>query len=204
MTYWFYNLGKVLTGFLFRIWFRLEFHGVENQPMDRGYILCCNHRSALDPVLVAQKVKKPVRYMAKAELFENGFVRFIISHLGAFPVARGKGDTSAIEQAVETVKNGWVLGLFPEGTRSPNDQLLRFKSGAAVIAAQSGGDLLPAAIWYSGKSFRSKVVIRYGKPIESSKIQIEENSAKQIKVVIGILRDEVEQLLEEIRSCESK
>ena len=119
-------------------------------------------------------------------------------------MARGKGDTSAIDTAVETVKSGRVLGLFPEGTRSHDDQLLRFKSGAAVIASQSGGDLLPAAIWYEGKKFRSRVVIRYGKPNANSQILIEENSTKQIKVVVALLRDEVEKLLEETRSCELK
>ena len=204
MTNWFYYLGKIITGFIFRIWFHIEFHGQENQPQDRGYILCCNHRSALDPVLIAQKIKKPIRYMAKMELFQNPFIGFIIRHLGAFPVARGKGDTSAIDTAVETVKSGRVLGLFPEGTRSHDDQLLRFKSGAAVIASQSGGDLLPVAIWYEGKKFRSRVVIRYGKPIANSQILIEENSTKQIKVVVALWRDEVDNLLEETRSCELK
>jgi len=204
MINWFYYFGKAVTGFIFRFWFHIEFYGQENQPQDRGYILCCNHRSALDPVLIAQKIKKPIRYMAKMELFQNKFVSFIIRHLGAFPVARGKGDTSAIETAVETVKSGRVLGLFPEGTRSHDDQLLRFKSGAAVIASQSGGDLLPAAIWYGGKGFRSKVVIRYGKPIANSRILIEENSAKQVKAAVALLRDEVEKLLEETRLCESK
>ncbi len=204
MTNWFYYLGKVVTGFIFRIWFHMEFYGQENQPRDRGYILCCNHRSGLDPVLVAQKVKKPIRYMAKSELFQNKFVSFIIRHLGAFPVARGKGDTSAIDTAVETVKSGRVLGLFPEGTRSHDDQLLRFKSGAVVIASQSGGDLLPASIWYSGKKFRSKVVIRYGKPISNSQILIEGNSTKQIKAVVSMLHEEVEKLLEETRLCKLK
>ena len=204
MTNWFYYLGKIITGFIFRICFHIEFHGQENQPQNRGYILCCNHRSALDPVLIAQKIKKPIRYMAKMELFQNPFIGFIIRHLGAFPVARGKGDTSAIDTAVETVKSGRVLGLFPEGTRSHDDQLLRFKSGAAVIASQSGGDLLPVALWYEGKKFRSRVVIRYGKPIANSQILIEENSTKQIKVVVALLRDEVEKLLEETRSCELK
>ena len=204
MINWFYYFGKAVTGLIFRFWFHIEFYGQENQPQDRGYILCCNHRSALDPVLIAQKIKRPIRYMAKMELFQNKFVSFIIRHLGAFPVARGKGDTSAIETAVETVKSGRVLGLFPEGTRSHDDQLLRFKSGAALIASQSGGDLLPAAIWYGGKGFRSKVVIRYGKPIANSRILIEENSAKQVKAAVALLRDEVEKLLEETRLCESK
>ena len=75
---------------------------------------------------------------------------------------------------------------------------------AAVIASKSGGDLLPAAIWYGGKGFRSRVVIRYGKPIANSQIVIEENSTKQIKAVVALLHDEVEKLLEETRSCESK
>ena len=147
---------------------------------------------------------KPIRYMAKAELFQNKFVSFIIRHLGAFPVARGKGDTSAIDTAVETVKSGRVLGLFPEGTRSHDDQLLRFKSGAVVIASQSGGDLLPTAIWYSGKKFRSKVIIRYGSPIPNSEIVIEDHSAKQMKEVVLRLHGEVEKLLEETKSCESR
>ena len=209
MTNWFYYLGKIITGFIFRIWFHIEFHGQENQPQDRGYILCCNHRSALDPVLIAQKIKKPIRYMAKMELFQNPFVGFIIRHLGAFPVARGKGDDikqgfKVILTAIDEVKSGVSICVFPEGTRSHDDQLLRFKSGAAVIASQSGGDLLPAAIWYEGKKFRSRVVIRYGKPIANSQILIEENSTKQIKVVVALLRDEVEKLLEETRSCELK
>ena len=109
MTNWFYYLGKIVTGFIFRIWFHMEFYGQENQPRDRGYILCCNHRSALDPVLIAQKIKKPIRYMAKIELFQNKFVSFIIRRLGAFPVARGRGDTSAIDTAVETTP---THGLF--------------------------------------------------------------------------------------------
>ena len=59
-------------------------------------------------------------------------------------------------------------------------------------------------IWYGGKGFRSKVVIRYGKPIANSRILIEENSAKQVKAAVALLRDEVEKLLEETRLCESK
>lgn len=147
MTNWFYYLGKIVTGFIFRIWFHMEFYGQENQPRDRGYILCCNHRSALDPVLIAQKIKKPIRYMAKIELFQNKFVSFIIRRLGAFPVARGRGDTSAIDTAVETVKKGHVLGLFPEGTdpmtisccvSNPALRLLRPRVEATCFPQRSG------------------------------------------------------------------
>lgn len=198
---WLYYLGKTITGIIFRLWYHVEFIGAENQPKDRGYILCCNHRSALDPILIAQKIKRPVRYMAKAELFQNKFVAAIIRGVGAFPVARGKGDTSAIEEAVKTVKTGRVLGLFPEGTRSHDDQLLRFKSGAAVVASQSGGDILPAAIWYAGSAFRAKVIVRYGTPIANSEIMIAENSAKQIKTAVARLKEEIESLLEETKSC---
>ena len=79
MTNWFYYLGKIITGFIFRIWFHIEFHGQENQPQDRGYILCCNHRSALDPVLIAQKSKSLFAIWQKWNYFK---IRLLVSLSG--------------------------------------------------------------------------------------------------------------------------
>ena len=115
MTNWFYYFGKAVTGFIFRFWFHIEFYGQENQPQDRGYILCCNHRSALDPVLIAQKIKKPIRYMAKMELFQNKFVSFIIRHLGAFPVAREKEIQARLKQQWKQSKADGYWDCFRKG-----------------------------------------------------------------------------------------
>ena len=204
MMKWFYYLGRFLTGVIFRFWYDVEYIGAENQPQKGGYILCSNHRKAIDPLIIAQKIRQPIRFMSKAELFQNKFVGKILLSLGAFPVDRGKGDMGAIDEAIQSVKDGYVLGIFPEGTRSKTDELLRFKSGAVVIASQSGGDLLPASIWYSGNHFRAKVIVRYGAMIPNEKIAIEGISGRQIKAAVTLVKGEVEKLLEETKQCVSK
>ena len=70
---WFYHLGKMLTGILYRSWYKVIYIGAENQPRDGGYILCCNHRTNLDPILIAQKLDRQLHFMAKEELFQNRF-----------------------------------------------------------------------------------------------------------------------------------
>lgn len=195
---WFYHLGKILTGILYRSWYKVIYIGAENQPRDGGYILCCNHRTNLDPILIAQKLDRQLHFMAKEELFQNRFVGFILRKLGAFPVSRGKGDTGAMDFAAETVRSGKVLAMFPEGTRSKDGTLLRPKSGAALIASRTGADVLPAAIYFTGKlRFRSRIVIRYGKVIPNGELAVREHSPSDIKAASRRIMDEIAALLEE-------
>ena len=91
--------------------------------------------------------KRHVFFMAKEEIFRNRLSSwFFGKQLGAFPVKRGAGDTAALDTARAIVGDGRLLGIFPEGTRSRDGQLGRAKSGAALIAAQTGASILPAAI----------------------------------------------------------
>lgn len=193
----FYRIARAIVGFLLRLWYKCEFYGTENQPTDRGYVICCNHRSMLDPIFLALKTKKQIHYMAKEELFKNKLFGRILKALGAFPVSRGTGDLSAIKQSVDLLRSGHVLGLFPEGTRSKTDELLRFKAGVVVVAAKGGADVLPASVWYTGKGFRSKMIIRYGEIIPKEQLQIEEHSSKQIKGAVLLLQTKIEALVEE-------
>lgn len=197
----FYKFARALAGFILRIWFKVECTGEENHPATGGYIVCCNHRSLLDPVFLAIKTKPQIHYMAKEELFKNKLLGFLFRHVGAFPVERGKGDMSAIDKSIAIVQSGKVLGLFPEGTRSKTDALLRFKSGVAVVAAKSGGDVLPAAIWYSGKHFRARVIVRFGKPIPKSELYFEQDSTRHVRAAVARLQQEIGQLLEEIKGA---
>ena len=95
--------------------------------------------------------------------------------LNAFPVSRGAGDMSAIQNAIQVLTvDKEVLGLFPEGTRSKDGNLLRFKSGLALIAQQSGAPVLPVTITYCDpkKRFRSRVVVTYGKLVTCEELGI--------------------------------
>lgn len=193
----FYRLGRAVTGLIFRLWYRVSFEGQENQPEKGGYILCSNHRTNMDPILVAQPLKYQLFFMAKEELFRNRFIGFILKKLGAFPISRGKGDTGALDFAEETVRAGKVLAIFPEGTRSKDGTLLRPKSGAALIASKTGADILPAAICFEGKlHFRSHVTVRYGKVIPNQEIPVKEGSASDLKAASRRIMAEIGALLE--------
>lgn len=138
--------------------------------------------------------------MAKAELFSNGFQRWLFKHLGAFPVERGKGDSGALDWAQTVVREGKILGMFPEGTRSKDGKPLRPKSGAAMIAMQTGTDVLPCAVCFGPElKFRTRVVIRYGKLLQNSELGFTPgaNSPREIKDVSRRIMDQVVQLLEE-------
>ncbi len=169
----FYSFARVVCIAFVHIAFHFRVEGVENLPESGGFILCSNHRSYLDPVFLGVKVKRELSFMAKEELFQVKVLGPVIKKLGAFPIARGKGDTGAVEFAIDTVKAGKVLTLFPEGTRSKSGELLKLKSGVIIIAAQSQGIIVPSAIVFEGKlRFRRRVTIRYGKPISCEELEV--------------------------------
>lgn len=177
--------------------FRFRAEGQENLPKDGGFILCCNHRTYLDPLFVGAPLKHQLTFMAKEELFKVKVLGPIVHKLGAFPVARGKGDTGAMDFAVKTVEEGKVLALFPEGTRSKDGKMLKFKSGVVVIAGQTKGTIVPACIDFTGKLvFRRKVTVRYGKPIDCHELHLEEINHQSLKEAREMLSGRVAALLE--------
>ena len=134
-------LGRFLVRILaplVRFLFGIRVIGRENLlPEGTPMVMCCNHISFLDPVflLVAQP-KRHIYFMAKSELFKNRLVTwFIGKQLGAFAVHRGTGDTDALATAKQLVRDGKIMGIFPEGTRSRTGELLRAKSGTAEVGA---------------------------------------------------------------------
>ena len=158
----FYKICCSILWFVTRIAFRFKVVGKENIPTDIGFILCSNHISAYDPIFIAIDLKKQVHYMAKEELFENPFFRFFGNGVGAFSVKRGAGDANALQTAIDYVKKGEVLGIFPEGTRSKDGKPLRPKSGAAYVAKETGAAVLPVTVCCEGgkvKMFRKVTVV---------------------------------------------
>lgn len=176
----FYEIAIRAVNLLWHFWFHLEINGRENEPQSGGYILASNHCSAIDPMIVCQGIRKHhIHFMAKAELFDIPVLKHVIRWLKAFPVSRGTGDTTAIETAMQIIRDGEVLGLFPEGTRSKDGNLLRFKSGLALIAQQTGAPVLPVTITYCDpdKRFRSRVVVNYGTLLSCEELGIHTTGA---------------------------
>ena len=148
-----YAILKILFQLLFRIVFRARVIGAENLPQQGAVILAANHMSNWDPPFLACFMRRHVAYMAKEELFEHPVFGAAIRACHAFPVKRGAADRAAIKTAVEVLKLGHCLGLFPEGTRSRTGKMRKAEAGVGLIAALTGAPVVPAAILGTDKIF---------------------------------------------------
>lgn len=158
-----YNICRSLLRMIYSLLFRLEASGTENIPATGPVVLCANHISVFDPPTVGIKLRRKVHYMAKAELFNIPLFGPLIRAVGAFPVKRGGVSKEAIRSAISLLKDGGVMGIFPEGSRSSTAGMA--KKGAAMIAMRSSATVIPVAIIGKYRIFR-KMKVRYGKPID--------------------------------------
>ncbi len=162
----FYKFARLLCRIILVILRRWEVRGTENLPNSGGLVLVANHISYWDPVVVGCAVNRQVCFMAKAELFHIPLLGPVIRALGAFPVQRAKSDRNAIRTAVKLLKEGNVVGVFPEGTRSHTGKLMKPHLGAAMLAFKAGVPMLPVALSGTRGVF-GKVKIFIGRPIFS-------------------------------------
>jgi len=151
--------------------------GKQNLSTNRPVIVCCNHLSALDPVLLLVASAHPIYFMGKDSLFKNKIIAYILSHwFGVFPVSRGHNDTTAITTAFRILENGHALGIFPEGTRSKDGTPGRAKSGAALIAAKMNVPIVPCALIPSKGthvSFFKKTTLVIGEELSVSDLHLD-------------------------------
>lgn len=192
---------RCLYGFVKGIYYfayHVKVEGRENLPSG-GYVIASNHRSYADPPLIAVTSGcSKFSFVAKAELFRNPFFGWLIKKLGAFPVSRGNGDLSVIDDSVSKIKEGRRLVIFPEGTRSLTGKVGKGKTGVALIAARAGVPVVPAGIVYDGKlRFRTKVTVKYGKPILPSELSLSsEPTPHELKEVKGKIMGAIVDLVE--------
>lgn len=153
----------------------LKVKGVEKIPRRGGVVLACNHPGGMDSFVLGMASPRQVFYMAKRELFNiHPVVSFLLHRIGAFPINRGAHDTAAIQYSVDLLKQGRVLGMFPEGTRNRGKPMRRGKSGAVRIAIDAGVPVVPVAVqgiphlhrnWYNPFK-RTKLSVQFGQPLQ--------------------------------------
>ncbi len=142
-VYW---LTRALMQPFFHIYFRLSRIGREHIPAEGPVIVAANHRSFLDPFVIATMARRPMYYVAKRELFKNRLQAWILNALGAFPVDRGAGDGEMIETAKAILARGDIVLIFPEGTRIRPGSLGKPKRGVGRLALESGAPVVPVAV----------------------------------------------------------
>jgi 1-acyl-sn-glycerol-3-phosphate acyltransferase len=168
------HLLKFIGLWLCRIFFSVEFHGVENVPANGAVIIAGNHPSYLDPVLITIPLKRRIRFMAWDALFKIPLLGWLIRALGAFPVdlRKGKGE-SAFREAVKILSSREVLGIFPEGQRSEKGPMGELKTGVARLAIETGATIIPVTIAGASRAWPkwkllpkpAKIIVRFHPPI---------------------------------------
>jgi 1-acyl-sn-glycerol-3-phosphate acyltransferase len=183
----FYRILHVIILILAKVIFRLKVIGHSNIPKKGGVIIAANHASYLDPPLIACAILRKVNFMAMAELFKNPFCGTLYKILGAFPVKREEADAGAIRRAVKLLKQGKLLLMFPEGTRSYDGRLQEPKGGVGMIAALSKAKVVPTFIKGTEKALprgtwrlgASPVTVSFGEPLELPELETSSGSKER-------------------------
>ena len=160
---------KFLIHLFYKIMFRIENIGVENIPKDEPVILCANHINTWDAVGLVTGLKRKIRFVAKEDLFHNGFLNWIAHIFDIIPIKRGMRDMEAMKRCIQALNNNEALGIFPEGTRKGLEKGAKVQNGAAYMAIKARVKVVPVGIQGTFKPF-TKVKMYYGEPIDFTKV----------------------------------
>lgn len=178
-----WRFGVVVVAFLARLVFRIRVAGAERVPATGPAIHASNHVSALDGLTLAlttaQNARRMTRFLVAAEFFDKATVGWALRLYRQIPLNRGKADAGALDEAVATIREGAVAGIFPEGKVNPDPDggLQRGRRGIGRIALATGAPVVPVGIWgtqdrwpksglHYRRPWRRTIAVVYGEPIE--------------------------------------
>lgn len=175
MFYW--VLKNIILGPLLRLIYRPRARGIGNIPRTGGFILAANHLSFVDSLFMPLACPRPVVFLGKADYFESWRTRWFFRAVSVIPVRRqgGAAGEAAILAGIEALKEGRAVGIYPEGTRSPDGRLYRGKTGVARMALEAKVPVIPVSIRGTREimpldakvpRMSGKVLVEFGKPLE--------------------------------------
>lgn len=165
----FYNFICSILRFILNVFYKIEIIGQENIPNEGKYILIANHKHYFDPLFMIGSIKnRRIIPVAKQELFNIPVLKSILNKLEVIPINRSNPSISTVKSILNQLKNGRILGIFPEGTRCKDlNGFLPAKPGVALFSIKSKSDIIPMSIITNYRLF-SKVRIIIGQPIDMS------------------------------------
>jgi 1-acyl-sn-glycerol-3-phosphate acyltransferase len=192
-----------------RAFYRPEIEGLEHVPRTGPVIIAGNHISFADEIFTPLAARRQIFYFAKAEYFTTPGLRgramaAFFHGLGNVPVERGDTRSAAgvIDIGVEVLHDGGALGIYPEGTRSPDGRLYKFRTGVARVALRSGAPVLPVGLVGtrevqppgSRRWHRAPVAVRFGAPLDFAGRAEDERSARSLREITETVRESVQRL----------
>ena len=150
----FYDFALSVLRLFCRVFFKYEVIGIENVPLEGNVIIAANHKSNLDPIFVASSMTtREVAAVAKKELFDHKILGFILKKLNTIPIDRENTGISTVKQILRAIKDGYVLGLFPEGTRVKGKEFGQAKAGLSLFASKGKANVVPISVISTYKLF---------------------------------------------------
>ena len=184
-----YKIAKFILGPIFRFYYSPKIIGKENIPKKGNIVIASNHIHLMDQCLTIISTKRGIHYMAKKEYFDSKKTAWFFKGTGCISVDREHGDEIAKEKALEVLKDGGALGIFPEGTRNKTKKfILPFKYGAVSLANKTNSLVVPIGVTGTYK-FRSKdLIARIGAPIKMTG-DIEKDNKKLYNVIKSLMEE---------------
>ena len=185
------KLTKVIVyNVFYKLVYRIKKVDEKNLPDEGAYILCANHVNMLDALAVVCGCKRKVRFICKESMFRNKALGWALKLSDTIPINREKNDIEAMKRSLKALKNGEVLGVFPEGTRKGMAKNLKAKSGAAFFSLKTGTKVIPMGIQGSFKPF-TKVKLVFGEPLDFSEYYGKEKDKEALEKVTNIIMDNI-------------
>lgn len=189
-----YTFARGIAAIIYRLFFWAKAKGVEHFPQDENCIILSNHISAWDPITLAYFYRvSEIHFVAKESLFKIPFVRWLVTSLHAIRVNRGETDMGAMRASMQVLKDGHVLGIFPEGHRQTENRVQHIETGVAVMALKSDAPLVPAVI--TGKyRIGGRIRLVVGEPIDISDLRQRRADSETLELLKARIIDAVEAL----------
>ncbi len=191
-----YDLSRIAVRSVGWIVFRLRLRGINNFPKSGGGLVCSNHQSYLDPLLLGSLCDRRMNYLARENLFESRLFGGLIRFYDAIPVKRDGMSISGLKATLGRLKRGELVVIFPEGTRTQDGSIAPMKSGFCMLARKAKVPLIPVAIagafevWPKGRRFPglSRMCLVAGEPIPAETVA-ELDDDELVKLVDTHIRD---------------
>ena len=206
-----YFIGWCFFRLLYAVYFRWRVYNPERVPLTGGVVLAANHASFLDPPLVGSGLHRQINYLARASLFNNPLVGWVLRKWSAIPVDRDGGGAAGLKAILERLLDGGAIILFPEGTRTKDGKLQPARSGIGLTVIKSDAVVIPVRTFGTFECYSRnhkfplplKVAVKYGNPMEFKVLRAEAKtcSKPRLKEIYQEIADEIMAAIAKLEPC---
>jgi len=203
----FYSLFKIFVSLIFKLFYPLKVTGLDNLPQEGAMILVANHSNYFDPLYLGVVIPRKINWMVLRPFYDLWWLKWLFKATSCFPVNIDKPNIGTIKRALMILKQGKVLGIFPEGGRSKDGELKEGKLGVALLALISGAPVLPAAIEGAFEAYppgailpKPRIInVNFGKILTFDRIDKGRIDGKTLRMITKQIMKSIERLIGDLK-----